>query len=194
MEHKTSHHVTILIASLKTNHFLPIHLHNMTSKRSKSSGKRKSPWHASERAILVPFKDQFRAADKQGRLKLLQDTVLPKFFELYPDVEGLERKDYKRRVKEWFANCARRKPVGSKWLLLPRATLQQVFLHERKDDILEEVRKLTDVTGGEPGYLGFYQKAAKLVKEGLDDDELEELQGMRDAWESKGWPQAERRK
>jgi hypothetical protein len=163
------------------------------NRKKHSSGKKPSPWNSAERAILEPYKPAFRAADKEGRRSLLAEQILPRFLELHPKAEGLGREFLKKKVKDWFSNTGRKEHKLGKFLLLPRATFTKVLLHEKKAEVLEEVKKLTPLASG-PAYLGFHKRATKIVSDNLGREGREEMKKIQGQWEDEGWPEEAQRR
>lgn len=163
-------------------------------KNMKALGKKLSPWSDAERAVLEPYKEAFRTADKAERKHLLENKILHEFLSLHPQVQGAERDVLKRKVKEWYSNIARKNMRPQKWALLPEATFTKVLLHEKRDLIAAEAQKRTDLKPGDVGYLGHYRTARAQVTKELGEKGREEIQQKQKDWSEQGWPNERQQK
>ncbi|KAH9027300.1 hypothetical protein EDB84DRAFT_1563480 [Lactarius hengduanensis] len=174
-------------------HLLAADLRSKVEERGGASERRHGIDLTDEQAsMLQKHITEFRAADRRARSKIIRDSVDRIERHWQQDID-FDREVVETLVRRYLLNKCRRDRKkfnfrGKEW------TYRDILVDHHREELDKMAVEMSGSAPGSPHYLGFYQKAIKLIDEGLDEETRVKYRAEAKKWAEKTVPPQEQQR
>ncbi|KAI9429142.1 hypothetical protein H4582DRAFT_2069283 [Lactarius indigo] len=137
-------------------------------------------------SMLQKHTAEFRAADADGRLKIVQDSV-DRIERHWRQGAEFDRKVVETLVRRYLYNKCRQERKRFSFRR-KRWTYHDILIDHHRQELDKMAVEMSGSTSGSRSYLGCYRKAVKLIDERLDEDTRVKYRAEAKKWAEQGVP------